>query len=223
MSTATTTRSGSIRTTPTTCTWGGDGGFYETYDRGQTFRASYNLPIAQFYDIGVDMQDPYWVYGGLQDNHSWMGPSRTRHWIGIIDDDWRQIGFSDGMYWQPDPTSPRYAYGNSQNGAYTRVDTETGDILDIRPRPPEGEAYRFDWVSPSLVSQHDPQTVYVAGNRLFISRNRGESWQPTEDLTRAADRDALGAHGRVRGGHRHLAARWGVELRRDRHHRRVPP
>ena len=169
----------------------GDGGFYETYDRGQTFRASYNLPIAQFYAIGVDMQDPYWVYGGLQDNHSWMGPSRTRHWIGIIDDDWRQIGFSDGMYWQPDPTSPRYVYGNSQNGAYTRVDTETGDILDIRPRPPEGEEYRFDWVSPSLVSQHDPQTVYVAGNRLFISRNRGESWQRTEDLTRAADREAL--------------------------------
>ncbi len=169
----------------------GDGGFYETYDRGQTFRASYNLPIAQFYAIGVDMQDPYWVYGGLQDNHSWMGPSRTRHWIGIIDDDWKQIGFSDGMYWQPDPTSPRYVYGNSQNGAFTRVDTETGDILDIRPRPPEGEAYRFDWVSPSLVSQHDPQTVYVAGNRLFISRNRGESWQRTEDLTRAADREAL--------------------------------
>ena len=170
---------------------GGDGGFYETYDRGRTFRASYNLPIAQFYDIGVDMQDPYWVYGGLQDNHSWMGPSRTRHWIGIIDDDWKQIGFSDGMYWQPDPTSARYAYGNSQNGAYTRVDTETGDILDIRPRPPEGEAYRFDWVSPSLVSHHDPQTVYVAGNRLFISRNRGESWERTGDLTRAADRDAL--------------------------------
>ena len=176
----------------------GDGGFYETYDRGQTFRASYNLPIAQFYDIGVDMQDPYQVYGGSQDNHSWMGPSRTRHWIGIIDDDWRQIGFSDGMYWQPDPTSPRYAYGNSQNGAYTRVDTETGDILDIRPRPPEGEQYRFDWVSPSLVSQHDPQRVYVAGNRLFISPNRGESWQRTEDLTRAIDPDALELMG-VRG------------------------
>jgi len=170
----------------------GDAGLYETWDMGRTFMRLNNLPIGQFYAIGADMREPYFIYGGMQDNHSWMGPSATRHWIGIINDDWRQIGFGDGMYWQPDPTSHRYVYGNSQNGNYTRIDAETGDALDVRPYPPAGEAeYRWDWVSPSLVSQHDLDVVYVGGNRLFISRDRGVSWQRTEDLTRQIDRDTL--------------------------------
>jgi photosystem II stability/assembly factor-like uncharacterized protein len=173
----------------------GDGGFYETWDMGQTFEKINNFPIGQFYAIGVDMRDPYWIYGGMQDNHSWMGPSATRHWTGIINDDWRQIGFGDGMYWQPDPTSHRYVYGNAQNGSYTRLDAETGDLLDIRPIPAEGEDYRWDWVSPSLVSRHDPSVVYVGGNRLFISRDRGVSWDRTEDLTRRIDRDTLALMG----------------------------
>ncbi|NIP56970.1 MAG: hypothetical protein GWM92_13315, partial [Gemmatimonadetes bacterium] len=169
----------------------GDAGLHETYDRGANYRKVNNFPIGQFYAIGVDMRDPYWVYGGMQDNHSWMAPSRTRSWIGIIDDHWKQIGFGDGMYWQVDPTSHRYAYGNAQNGSYTRVDAETGDLLDIRPAEPADEEYRFDWVSPSLVSNHDPSTVYVGGNRLFISRDRGVSWERTEDLSTGADRDTL--------------------------------
>ncbi len=179
----------------------GDAGLHETYDRGATFRRINNLPIGQFYGIGVDMRDPYRVYGGMQDNHSWMGPSRTRHWIGILNDDWRQIGFGDGMYQSVDPTNPRFVYSNSQNGNYSRVDSETGDILDIRPRPPVGseETYRFDWVSPSLVSRHDPATIYVGGNRLFTSRDRGDTWSRSEDLTRAVDRrdlELMGVEGR---------------------------
>lgn len=174
----------------------GDGGLHETWDMGLTYEKLANLPIGQFYAIGLDMREPYFVYGGMQDNHSWMGPSATRHWIGIINDDWRQIGFGDGMYWQPDPTSHRYVYGNAQNGGYTRLDAETGDLLDIRPVPPEGEPdYRWDWVSPSLVSRHDPKVVYVGGNRLFISRDRGVSWERTEDLTRRIDRDTLSIMG----------------------------
>ncbi len=138
------------------------------------------------------MREPYYVYGGMQDNHSWMGPSATRHWIGIINDDWRQIGFGDGMYWQPDPTSHRYVYGNAQNGNYTRLDAETGDLRNIRPYPPDGEPpYRWDWVSPSLISRHDPTVVYVGGNRLFISRDQGASWERTDDLTRRIDRDTV--------------------------------
>jgi photosystem II stability/assembly factor-like uncharacterized protein len=178
---------------------GGDAGLHESYDMGVSFRKLNNFAISQFYAIGVDMRDPYWVYGGLQDNHSFMGPSRTRRWAGIVNDDWKQIGFGDGMYWQLDPSEPRYAYGNAQNGGYTRVDTETGDIMDVAPAPPAGEdEYRWDWVSPSLVSVHDPSTVYVGGNRLFISRDRGVSWERTEDLTRAIDRDGLELMG-VRG------------------------
>jgi photosystem II stability/assembly factor-like uncharacterized protein len=170
----------------------GDAGLHETWDMGRTFIRINNLPIGQFYAIGADMREPYYVYGGMQDNHSWMAPNATRHWIGIINDDWRQIGFGDGMYWQADPTSHRYVYGNSQNGNYTRLDAETGDIMSIEPYPPAGEPeYRFDWVSPSLVSQHDLDVVYVGGNRLFVSRDRGVSWERTEDLTRQIDRDTL--------------------------------
>ena len=176
----------------------GDAGLHESYDRGRTFRRIDNFAIGQFYAIGVDMRDPYRIYGGMQDNHSWMGPSRTRGWMGIPGGAWKQVGFGDGMYWEIDPTNHRNAYGNSQNGSYTRTDTETGEILSIRPLAPKDEEYRFDWVSPSLVSHHDPQRVYVGGNRLFVSQDRGESWRRTEDLTRAADRDTLELMG-VRG------------------------
>ena len=176
----------------------GDAGLYETYDRGESYRKLNNVPIGQFYAIGVDMRDPYWVYGGMQDNHSWMGPSETRHWIGILNDDWKQTGFGDGMFQQVDPSDARYVYVNSQNGSYTRVDSYTGDITAIRPVGPDGERLRWDWASPTLVSRHDPATVYVAGNRLFTSHNRGESWTYSQDLTRAIDRDELEIMG-VRG------------------------
>ncbi len=177
----------------------GDAGLYESWDMGQTHIRVNNLAIGQFYAIGVDTREPYYIYGGMQDNHSWMGPSATRHWIGIINDDWRQIGFGDGMYQQPDPTSHRYVYVLAQNGNLVRFDAETGDALSIRPFPPEGESsYRFDWVTPSLVSRHDPNVVYLGGNRLFISRDRGVTWERTEDLTRQIDRDTLALMG-VRG------------------------
>ena len=178
----------------------GDAGLWETYDRGANFRKINNIPIGQFYAIGVDNQDPYYVYGGMQDNHSWMGPSETRRWIGILNDDWQQTGFGDGMYQQVDPTNHRHVYANSDGGGYYRMDPETGDMLDIRPRAPEGEpSYRWDWVSPSLVSQHDPSVVYLGGNRLFMSQDQGGSWTRTEDLSRHQDRDELELMG-VRGG-----------------------
>ncbi len=171
---------------------GGDAGLHESYDGGVSFRKLNNFPIAQFYAIGVDMRDPYWVYGGLQDNHSFMGPSETRRWAGIVNDDWMQNGFGDGMYWQADPRDARFTYGSSNDGSYFRYDTHTGDMLDITPLPALGEEeYRFDWTSPALLSRHDPDVLYVAGNRLFVSRDRGESWRRTEDLSRQVDRDAV--------------------------------
>jgi photosystem II stability/assembly factor-like uncharacterized protein len=173
----------------------GDAGLHETFDRGQTYRRINNIPIGQFYAIGLDMRDPYYIYGGMQDNHSWMGPSETRRWIGIVNDDWSQIGFGDGTYMQPDPTSHRYVYVGSQNGGLVRFDGETGDHLDVEPMPPQGEDYRFDWVTPSLVSQHDPSTVYFGGNRLFISHDRGETWTRTDDLTKGVDRETLSLMG----------------------------
>jgi len=169
----------------------GDAGLHESYDGGTNFQRINNFPIAQFYALAVDMRDPYWVYGGLQDNHSFMGPSQTRRWAGILNDDWMQSGFGDGMYWAADPRDFRYSYGSSNGGSYFRYDTRTGDILDISPIEPPGESYRFDWTSPMMLSQHDPDVLYVAGNRLFISHNRGSSWQRTEDLSRQIDRDEL--------------------------------
>ena len=176
----------------------GDAGLHETYDRGVTFRRINNLPIGQFYGITVDNRDPYWIYGGMQDNHSWMGPSATRSWDGIVDDEWRQSGFGDGMYQQADPDG-RTIYINAQNGGWTRFDNRTGDMMSLRLSAPEGEEpYRWDWVSPSLISRHDPNTVYLGGNRLFVSRDRGDSFTRTEDLTRGQDRDELEIMG-VRG------------------------
>ncbi len=170
----------------------GDAGLHETWDRGETFIRINNLPIGQFYGIGVDMRDPYYIYGGMQDNHSWLGPSRTRSWIGIINDEWRQIGFGDGMYHRADHSDFRFVYGAAQNGVIVRLDPLTGDHLDIRPEPPAGEpSYRFDWVTPVVVSQHDPRVIYLGGNRLFISRDRGVTWERTADLSRGIDRDTL--------------------------------
>jgi photosystem II stability/assembly factor-like uncharacterized protein len=174
---------------------GGDAGLHESYDMGMTWRKINNFQIAQFYAIGVDMDRPYNVYGGLQDNHSFRGPSETRRWIGIVNDDWQQVGFSDGTYWQPNPFDVTQAYGSSNGGRYFRIDTRTGELMDIVPVPPEGEEYRFDWTSPMAASVHDPNTVYVAGNRLFISRDRGSSWTRTEELSKRIDRDTLSLMG----------------------------
>lgn len=177
---------------------GGDAGVHESYDYGDTWRKLNNFAISQFYAIGVDMRTPYNVYGGLQDNHSFVGPSETRRWAGIVNDDWQQVGFGDGMYWQPSPFDTTVAFGTSNGGSYFRLHTLTGNMLDVSPREPEGEEYRFDWTSPAMMSMHDPSTLYVAGNHFFTSRDLGSSWTVSADLTRQIDRDTLTLMG-VRG------------------------
>lgn len=172
---------------------GGDGGLHESWDLGETWIRLNNIPIGQFYSIAADNREPYWVYGGMQDNHSWMGPSATRHWLGIVNEDWRQIGFGDGMYQRPDPFNARWVYTASQNLGMQRFDIETGDRLGLKPFPPSeaDSAYRFDWTAPIVVSRHRAGTVYVGGNRLFITRDYGNSWTRTNDLTRQVNRDTL--------------------------------
>ncbi|MGH7476128.1 MAG: VPS10 domain-containing protein [Longimicrobiales bacterium] len=182
----------------------GDGGLHVTWDRGQNYEKIANLPIAQLYAIGADRRTPYNVYIGLQDNHSWMGPSATRHWIGIINDDWRQIGFGDGMYHDVDLDGWRYVYTTAQNGSAQRFDAVTGDRLEVRPTEPPGEDHRYDWVTPFVASQHTAGTVFLGGNRLFISRDHGATWSATPDLTKQIDRDTLFLMG-VRGSERMLS------------------
>ncbi len=168
----------------------GDGGFHETFDGGLSYRKINNFDVGQFYAIGVDQRDPYWVYGGMQDNHSWMGPSETRRYDGILNDDWQQIGFSDGMYQQVDKAGPRYVYSAATQGSYNRVDVIAGTKRPIGPTEPEGEDYRFDWTSPGLASMHQEGLFYMGGNRLFISRDFGETWDRTQELDHGIDRSA---------------------------------
>ncbi|HKW46495.1 MAG TPA: hypothetical protein VJN70_03590 [Gemmatimonadaceae bacterium] len=171
---------------------GGDGGLNESWDLGMTYTRLNNIPVGQFYHIAVDDRDPYWIYGGLQDNHSWMGPSATRHWLGILNQDWTQIGLSDGTGQQIDKSGYRTIYTSSTNGNIQRFDPETGDRFDIKPQAPKGDsAYRWDWDSPVIASTHTTGTVYLGANRLFISRDRGTTWTRTADLTRNINRDTL--------------------------------
>ena len=169
----------------------GDAGLHESWDYGKTYSRLNNIPIGQFYAMGVDMDVPYNIYGGMQDNHSWMGPSATRHWLGILADNWKQVGFGDGMSQQPDPESD-IVYNASQNGNIIRFDKRNGNMQGLRPIPgKDEEKYRFDWVTPIVLSQYSNKKVYLGGNRLFTTRDGGISWQRTDDLTKNINRDSL--------------------------------
>ena len=190
---------------------GGDGGVGISYDRSQTYVWLRNIPVGQFYHVGYDMQSPYTVCGGLQDNNTWCGPSAVRSEGGSGNDDWYIIGGGDGFVALLDPTNPRILYAESQDGRMNRVDRVTNERKPIRPEPAEGEpAYRWNWDTPMTLSPHDPATVYVAANRLFKSTDRGHSWKAiSPDLTTATNRDSLSLMG-VKGSDTRIARNDGV-------------
>ena len=177
---------------------GSDGGIHWSYDRGRTWDFVNTLALGQFYEVGFDMAKPYNICGGLQDNGSWCGPSRTLYSQGITNEDWYRVGGGDGFYVKVDPTNPDIIYGESQNGNLYRREMNTTESRRIRPRPAEGEEpYRFQWNSPLLVSSHDPNTIYYAGNFLFKSTDRGDTWEKLGgDLTTGVKRDDLEIMGR---------------------------
>jgi len=156
---------------------GEDGGVGVTYDRGKNWRMLNNMPIGQFYIASYDMRKPYWVYGGLQDNGCWALPTQTRHG-GVDYRDAFTLSGGDGFYVRVDPTDWRTAYSESQGAGIVRTDQLTGEQKFIGPRPPKGEKYRFNWNSPIELSPFNPRTVYLGGNRLFRSYDRGDHWQP---------------------------------------------
>jgi photosystem II stability/assembly factor-like uncharacterized protein len=165
---------------------GNDGGLCLSYDRGANWQHVKNLPLAQFYAVGVDMRRPYRIYGGLQDNGSWGGPSATRSLEGGTLADWSRILGFDGYYCQIDPTDPDTVYAEGQYGLLRRINVRTGATVDIRPRPGPGmPAYRFNWSAPILLSSHNPRLLYYGGNFVFRSLDRGDHWQTiSPDLTR---------------------------------------
>ena len=164
---------------------GSDGGIHLSYDRGRSWDFVNTVPLAQFYEVALDNQRPYHVYGGLQDNGSWSAPSRTLYRQGIANDEWVRVGGGDGFYTVPDPTDADIVYVETQDGNLQRLHRASGQRRLIRPEPKDsGERYRFNWNSPVLVSPHDAKTIYYGGNRLFGSRDRGDSWTiASPDLT----------------------------------------
>jgi photosystem II stability/assembly factor-like uncharacterized protein len=178
---------------------GNDGGVSMSYDGARTWAWMNNLPFAQPYHVTFDMQTPYHVCAGLQDNNTWCGPSAVRTNSGITNDDWYVIQGGDGFQPLMDPSDSRIVYGESQDGRMSRTDRLTNERKTIRPEPAEGEpAYRWNWDTAMMLSPHDPAVIYVAANRLLRSTDRGHSWQAiSPDLTTGTDRETLSIMGVV--------------------------
>jgi photosystem II stability/assembly factor-like uncharacterized protein len=154
---------------------GSDGGFVVSYDGGRTGDHYDNIPVGEIYSIGVDMEDPYNLYAGLQDHEHWRGPSngplgRVTPW------DWYAVGDNDGIFTQVDPTDSRWLYTSRQYGGQTRVDQKFGYETNIWPQRLEGEPYRFQWATPLHISPHDPKVIYAGAQVLLRSRDRGDTW-----------------------------------------------
>jgi len=163
---------------------GNDGGVGITYDRGETWRFVENLPLAQFYHISVDMAVPFNVYGGLQDNGSWYGPSRVWEDRGIMNAHWRRTGGGDGFASFVDFSSPRFGYSMSQQGSLMRFDKETGIRRDIQPVHPDGEPLRFNWNAGLSIDPRDSTTIYLGSQFVHRSRDGGLTWEIiSPDLT----------------------------------------
>lgn len=153
---------------------GCDGGIYATSDRMQAWDHLNHVAIGQFYDVAVDARRDYWVYGGLQDNGTWGGPSRLLGPSGPLNEDWLTVGGGDGFQVQVDPTDPDLVYFTSQNGGIGRRNMRTGEFRYFQPRPPKDETYRWNWNTPFVLSPTNPKIYTVAANRVFRSFDKGD-------------------------------------------------
>lgn len=164
---------------------GNDGGLAQSYDDGRTWDWYNNLPVAQFYTVSVDERRPYRVYGGLQDNGVWTGPSRGRGPGGATAREWNFIGGGDGMYVLADPSEPDTVYLESQFGSLARTDVATGESSPIAPQPGASEPRaRWNWCAPILLSSHNPRILYFGSQWLWKSLDRGDHWKRVSpDLT----------------------------------------
>jgi photosystem II stability/assembly factor-like uncharacterized protein len=164
---------------------GNDGGVYESRDRGASWRFVANLPLPQFYHVRYDMAVPYNVYGGLQDNGSWKGPSDVWENGGIRNHHWQEVAFGDGFDTVPDPRDPMRGYAMSQEGYVIRYDLRTGERKDIRPAPPaDEEDLRFNWNAAIAIDPFAPDTIYFGSQYVHKSTDRGDTWTTISgDLT----------------------------------------
>ena len=189
-----------------------DKGLTLTYDHGKTFQLFDHIPVGQFYALGVDMRDPYFVYGGTQDNGTWGGPNFSKDVRGVLNDSWWKLHWGDGMFVQVDPTDWRQVYTEAENGSFRRYNAETRQVEFSRPNPSNiinyndyvkvGSApgnrlpkqFRFNWRAPLVMSPHNPQTLYLGSNYLFETVDGGYHWRiasPDLSTNNPAKQDAL--------------------------------
>jgi photosystem II stability/assembly factor-like uncharacterized protein len=217
---------------------GSDSGLSESWDQGLTWEYIRTMATGLAYLVTADMNRPYNVYFGLQDNDGWGGPSAVRSRIGIRENNWFRVSFEnsgDGFQTAVDPTDRNIVYSEAQDGRTVRSDLRTGITKSIRPVAPPagapatpapgscvdgriiaaggggrggggggggrggggapnvvnarpGDAYRFNWNTPILLSPHNPSTIWMGGDRLFRSDNQGDAWYASADLTKHVDR-----------------------------------
>ncbi|MCR4375574.1 MAG: hypothetical protein NUW22_12065 [Acidobacteria bacterium] len=194
---------------------GKDKGLTLTFDHGANFVYFENLPVAQFYAVGVDMRDPYAIYGGLQDNGSFATVSFSRDVLGIRSDSSYKMHWGDGMHAAVDPNDWRTVYSSAENASFRLFDPLTRTDTNRRPTPANIQNFReatgvdptspgaavqlrFNWQSPFFLSPHDPTTIYLAGNRVLRSRDRGVTWTIiSPDLSRAIPDTIAGNSGGI--------------------------
>lgn len=168
---------------------GNDGGVNITYDDGDNWIKNNSNSVGQYYYINVDNQEPYNVYGGLQDNGVWVGPHNAKsdfRWHQSGHYPWKSLMGGDGMQVQIESSNPNIVYTGFQFGNYFRIDRDNGSQTYIQPKHELGESpYRFNWQTPILLSPHNQDILYYGGNKLMRSMNQGNNWQAiSPDLTK---------------------------------------
>ncbi len=177
---------------------GNDGGMNISHDGGDTWRFVTNLPVGQFYHVNVDDDFPYNVYGGMQDNGTWVGPAFTLKSGGITNADWQEIFFGDGFDSAPKPNDNRYVYAMSQGGNLGLVDKETGVGKFIRPNHPDGTKLRYNWNAAFALEPGSDCGLYYGSQFVHYSNDCGESWGIiSPDLT---TNDTSKHHQNISGG-----------------------
>jgi len=161
-------------TNPQTVAAGDDGGMWYSYNGGSKWWKCDNLPVSQFYHVSVDDNDPFQIYGGLQDNSSWVGQSQYPG--GITNAQWENMFGGDGFWMFSDPADPDYLYAEAQGGTIGRVNRRTHQGRDIQPKPNYKEKLRWNWNTPIALSPNEKGTIYIGAQFLFRSRDHGQTW-----------------------------------------------
>ncbi len=162
---------------------GTDGGVYHSLDRGATWMFAYNLPVGQFYHVACDNKTPYNMYGGLQDNGSWMAPSEAPG--GVNNSNWTSLYGGDGFWTVPDGADNNVAYAESQGGNIGRIDLKNFKSVDVAPQKVAGdEKLRWNWNTPIVVGQSNKHNLYTGAQYLYKTTNQGRTWNKISgDLT----------------------------------------